>query len=821
MANEIVLRPQEGKQRLAFDMHVDVMIYGGGAGCLPGYTEILTDHGWKRIDNCSKDTVIAEYSHNDQEIYFRHPEAYIKLPCETFYRLDGDNLSLTLSAEHKVLYKDKNSYTQVDTWADILNDHEDSKYGWEGSIPTALNTVNAEGLPFSIEQLKLYCALIFLGKQISYKGNTAYYQNTDFQKLEQLKFLAEKANLNTRRHGDYVFIELDQVINHFYTYFYKANMYEIEEVISSLRMWKHINNGEILFVNKQDADFIQYCYSVLNYNTRLKCSFHDPYELFTLTVDNSQGGYTSLASDLWKAPVMDVYSNDGFKYCFTTSTGYFVARQNNQIFITGNSGKSYLCLLKALKYAYQDPDFNGVIFRRNSDPVRQGLFAKAKSIYRPLKPHVKEQAMEMDFRKTHGGHLKFTHLDQVSSAEMNHQGQEYTMVLFDELTQFEQEQFLYLIGRLRSESKTSAFCMATCNPDPDSFVLDWVEWYLDPEGFPDQDKVGKIRYFITKDDKPVFRDTPEELEEEFPEYCWVENPNTGEKTHVPPMSFTFISASVFDNPALLNGEPRYMAKLKGQTEVMRRRLLEGNWYARAQGSNFFSREWLKKADNLPDDVRIVRAWDKGYSEPSEKNRHPDYTSSIKMAKDDLGNYYLIGDYCDNHHDKGESVLGSFRVSIGQRNKWMLEQAKADETLHNERVQVVIPKESGAGKGETEQLIRMFESEMIAVTVADVTNVKFAKEKRFSAFSSAAENGLVYIIESSFNRATLEFFYNQLEKFDGQRSTAYKKDDLVDAVSDAYNTLQQEEITRPVRLPRRKINTLYNSFKHGFNTQNRF
>ena len=53
--------------------------------------------------------------------------------------------------------------------------------------------------------------------------------------------------------------------------------------------------------------------------------------------------------------------------------------------------------------------------------------------------------------------------------------------------------------------------------------------------------------------------------------------------------------------------------------------------------------------------------------------------------------------------------------------------------------------------------------------------------RFSNFSSAAQNGLIHIVEDSFNNnKTLEAFYKELESFDGTRSTAHIKDDWVDA-----------------------------------------
>lgn len=840
MAKTIDLIPQEGKQRLAFDMDVDVMIYGGGAGCLPASTEVLTERGWKRIDQCDKESVIAQYDVSENVIKYLPVFDYIKLPCETLYSIQNNNFGMTLSEEHTVLYKHNMDYGfRTLNWREILNRHQLSKNkGWTGKIKTSTATVlNTSGIDYSEGELRLQIAVMADGRIVK-EGRNNYTQMrfSKKRKYERLLSLCNNFGLKYKDNGakyndlysnntEYEVIVFPKTqIKHFNNSFYSCTQEQLNIIADEVCYWdgSFTKSGSLRYFSKYkiDADFIQYAFSSLGLNTSIVFDKREGKNCYTVNASSKGQGFRSFANKDGKRPIEEVTPEDGYKYCFTTITGYFVVRQNNRIFITGNSGKSYLSLLKALKYAYKDPAFNGVIFRRNTTPVREGLFATAKRLYMPLKPRVREQAMEMDFKHTHGGHLKFTHLEQVSDAEKNHQGQEYTMVLFDELCQFEQEQFIYLLGRLRSESSTNAFCMATCNPDPDSFVLKWVEWYLDEDGFPDKDKIGIIRYFILKDDEPIFANDPQDLIDEYPEMCFMEN-DDGEQVLIPPQSFCFIAASVFDNKELLRKEPRYLSKMKGQTDVMRRRLLEGNWYARAEGANFFSRKWLKKIDELPDDVRIVRAWDKGYTEPSEKNRYPDYTSSIKMAKDMDGNYYIMGDYCNNHHDQKSDVLGSFRKSIGVRNKWMLEQAEADRAMHFEGVNVVIPKESGAGKGETDQLIRMFESNMFTVSVAETTNVKNAKEKRFSAFSSAAENGLVYILENTFNKATLLFFYDQLEKFDGTKSTAYKKDDLVDAVSDAYNNLQQDEITRPVKLPNKRINTLYNNFKFGNKMSNYF
>ena len=465
---------------------------------------------------------------------------------------------------------------------------------------------------------------------------------------------------------------------------------------------------------------------------------------------------------------------------------------------SAGSGKSRLTLIKALAHAYNDPYFEGVIFRRTTSALRDGggLFSEAKKLFLPLKPKVKEKDMIIEFNSTKGGNIKFTHLELESDAERNHQGKQYSFVGFDELCQFSQSQFLYLLGRLRSESRTDSFCMGTCNPDPDSWVLHWVEDYLDESGYPKDDWCGKVRYFVIVDDKPVFKDTPEEIEELYPDIVWSINDVTGEKVYVPPMSFAFINGTIFDNPALIRANPRYLSALKAQTPVNRARLLDGCWYARPQGSQYWQRDWCKKLDALPADAtESVRSWDKSYCEVSDKNRYPDYTACIKMYKDSKGYYYVVGDFAKTTLDEPSNTYGRFRKRFGERNMLMIKQAEFD----GNETTVVIPEESGAGKGEFEEMAKLFIEAGFRVKGAATNKNKLA---RFSNFSSASQNGFIYIIESSFpNKATLEAFYRELESFDGSRSTSTIKDDWVDACSDAFNFLQKKKVYRtPAILP---------------------
>lgn len=468
------------------------------------------------------------------------------------------------------------------------------------------------------------------------------------------------------------------------------------------------------------------------------------------------------------------------------------------------SGKSRLILLKALKYAAHDPNFEGVLFRRTSPPLRGagGLFTEAKKLYSQLRPRIREKDMEVIFEQTKGGTLKFTHLENEGDAEGNHQGLQYSMVAFDELTHFTQTQFLYLLGRLRSASETDSFCMASTNPDPDSWVLSWVEWYLDEEGYPREDRCGQIRYFVIVEDKPVFADTAEELALEYPDLCYVDNDNTGERVYVPPMTFCFINGNIFDNPELIRANPKYLSNLKAQTKIQRARLLDGNWLVRPEGANVWDRNWLhkKKLSELPSDFRtkfkFVRAWDKAYSEPSDTNRHPDFTASVKMAKDREGNMYIFGDYDDQTLDEKTMVYGRFRKRPGDRDSLILAQATIDD-IH---CTVILPKDPAAGVVEYTEAAKKLNQLGFKVK-PDPTPSNQKKMIRFMPFSSACQNGSVYIVEESFpNKATLEAFYKELESFNGERSTANRKDDWADSAASAYNALCKETLFTAVKIP---------------------
>lgn len=473
------------------------------------------------------------------------------------------------------------------------------------------------------------------------------------------------------------------------------------------------------------------------------------------------------------------------------------------------SGKSRLLLNKAGYYAHNDPDFEGVMFRRTSPPLKAagGLFSEAKKLYRPLDVNIKIGSMEIDFKEK-GGNLKFTHLEHESDAEGNHQGLQYSCIGFDELTHFEQSQFVYLIGRLRSAAEGDSFLLATTNPDYQSWVYHWVSWYLDEAGYFDESKLGKIRYFVTVDEMPVFADSEEELARDYPELCYDTNKVTGELIYIPPLSFCFIGGTIYDNPALIKSNPKYLSALKAQTKVNRMRLLDGCWHAVPEGSNYFQREWLHKLDKKPFGCTEVRAWDLASSEPSDKNRHPDATTSIKMLKTSDNEIVIVGDYDPDSEDPKTKTKGRLFQRPGQRDTSIIRQSKLD----GEDCVVVIPKDpAAAGAVAFRELSKKIMAEGFSVKEDPMPSNK-SKLKKFEPFSSAAQNGLISIVESTFSRETLEHVYKELEIFDGERSTSSKKDDIPDSAASCYNYIVRAKVHKAHKIPKATNTTQLSKMK---------
>ena len=83
------------------------------------------------------------------------------------------------------------------------------------------------------------------------------------------------------------------------------------------------------------------------------------------------------------------------------------------------------------------------------------------------------------------------------------------MIGFDELTHFTAHQFFYMVSRNRSTCGVRPYIRATCNPYADSWVADFLAWWIDQEtGLPIPERAGVLRYYIRVAEKIEWAGSP-------------------------------------------------------------------------------------------------------------------------------------------------------------------------------------------------------------------------------------------------------------------------------------------------------------------------
>ena len=193
----------------------------------------------------------------------------------------------------------------------------------------------------------------------------------------------------------------------------------------------------------------------------------------------------------------------------------------------------------------------------------------------------------------------------------NWQGAQIPLLMFDELTHFTESQFFYMLSRNRSTCGVKPYIRATCNPDGESWVAKFIDWWIDPEtGYAIESRCGKLRYFVRQNNVRHWANSRQELIESF---------NLRTQTELERVkSVTFISAKLSDTQAMMLHDPGYMGNLMAMSEFDQEQLLYGNWKIRRSAGHYFKRSKVTPLAAIPTDIiKWVRAWDLAATAPGE------------------------------------------------------------------------------------------------------------------------------------------------------------------------------------------------------------
>jgi len=311
---------------------------------------------------------------------------------------------------------------------------------------------------------------------------------------------------------------------------------------------------------------------------------------------------------------------------------------------SAGGGKTWSLAYEAARYVHV-PGYAAVIFRRTSPELTGGgsIWEEASRLY-PLLGGRSREGAQLDWRFHNGRSVvEFRHLQHEKDVAA-HQSKQYSTVGFDELTHFRPLMFWYLLSRLRGTSKVPKRLRGTCNPDPDSFVRELIDWYIGEDGLALDARSGVIRWFARVDERLLWGPSPEAVVAQEPLRIRRrgEPPSGPDDARPEPMSFTFVRARASDNQALLRSDPGYLARLSMLPGAQAKRLRDGNWDVRDAPGDYFDRSWVKLVEGVAEvNVRRrVRYWDKASTSPHAGNADPDWTRGVRVALLDDGMYVV-------------------------------------------------------------------------------------------------------------------------------------------------------------------------------------
>lgn len=248
----------------------------------------------------------------------------------------------------------------------------------------------------------------------------------------------------------------------------------------------------------------------------------------------------------------------------------------------------------------------------------------------------------------------------------------------------------------------------------------------------------------------------------------------------------FVPAGLNDNPHLDAEE--YKKALQELDPIERERLLNGNWEIKASG-DMFSHDWIMPVSpsEIPENAKRVRFWDMASTDPAKRKgkdkRNPDYTVGLKLAC--YQGIYWIEDI----------------IRIQKKPKEVEDAIRSAAENDGYNVAIRMEKEPGSsGEITIDHYARNILDGYDFIGISSTGS----KVERARTVSAAAQGGRVLISETCRNRLA---FFDEIDVF-----PYGSKDDMVDALSGAYNYFRSNAILHAPTGIRKKSGSYWTKFR---------
>ncbi len=353
-------------------------------------------------------------------------------------------------------------------------------------------------------------------------------------------------------------------------------------------------------------------------------------------------------------------------------------------------GKSDALLMGALQYV-DVPGYAALLLRRTyADLSLPGaLMERAEAWLSPTDARWDDR--KKTWRFPSGATVTFGYLENERD-KYRYQGAELQYIGFDELTQFSETQYRYLLSRVRRLKGSAVPLRVRSASNPGGAGHEWVK--------------GRFVQGLGVGGRGL------------------EVPGTEDS---PTLRRIFVPARLADNPHLDAGE--YERALSELDPVTRKQLLDGDWTVRTE-LGFFRREWFPVVERAPEGLRWVRFWDAA----AKANLRSCYWAGAKVGLGADGRYWI-----------GDMVRG--RWEYPEAKRVILQTAAADG-----RGVALGIEDSSSGTAVLQDLRRDPSAGGLQVWPVTVTQDKVT---RAAPWASRAHGGLVSLVSGAWVGAFLD------------------------------------------------------------------
>lgn len=302
------------------------------------------------------------------------------------------------------------------------------------------------------------------------------------------------------------------------------------------------------------------------------------------------------------------------------------------------SGKTFAEVLSVAEESL-DPNWRGLFLRNNLDDIKAGgaILDTFREVYGNTIQIRSADMPRVVFPS--GAYVDVTHAADQSIEKLlqRFKGRQYDTIIYDELTGFSWDAFKTILTRNRGKSKYTGRCRASTNPERESWIRKFIDWYIDDEGYIMEERDGVVRYFYMMGsdvESVVWGNSKEEVYS----YCKSDIDKKLDRVYgfmkgrdkwsSMIKSFCFYLGRMSENKEMLENNEGYLGSIAMSGGAESAKMLEGNWNVSSkdedgvlvtfdEANSIFTNEEQRNGDrwvtcDLADsgtDNMIMLAWD--------------------------------------------------------------------------------------------------------------------------------------------------------------------------------------------------------------------